>query len=214
MLHATLPVLHARSNDDEPGTFEAVVSTFNTRVKGTFYDQMLKTGCFSRSLRDRGLPACVWAHDWDTPPIGVTFEGEEIAEGLRIRGRFFVADDEDSPKAREVYTAMRAVGGDGRNVLREFSIGFDIVEAEWEVHDEEEVLVITDTHLYEYGPCLVGRNVSRLLDVHGPDRRSEPQTEEQSVLTRFPRPRSTHQHTHRTRVLDLARPRHISPKEA
>lgn len=203
--------LHAAAGGDTPGSFEAVVSTFNTRVEGLFYDQMLKPGCFSRSLTERGLPACVWSHDWDTPPIGVTTEASETPEGLQVKGRLFVADDEDSPLARQVYTAMRATGGDGRHVLREFSIGFDIVEAGWEVHDEDEVLAISEVNLFEYGPCLVGRNVSRLIDVNGHtvDRNATAK----AVLGRFPKPSgapapksSSDRQAHR-RLL-MARPRH------
>lgn len=212
MNHGRFPLAHFHALDDEEGagTFEAVVSTFNTRVEGLFYDQMLKPGCFARSLRERGLPAAVWSHDWDTPPIGATLEARETEEGLHVKGRLFVADGEDSPMAKQVYTAMRAKGGDGRHVLREFSIGFDIVEAGWEVHDEDELLAIADVNLFEYGPTLVGRNVSRLVEVASANGRRSTEAPD-PVLARFPRPSAPNQHARR--VLDLARPRHTTPKE-
>ena len=194
------PEIHAGGEDASPGTFEALASTFNTTVKGLFYDQMLKPGCFARSLTENGYPACVWSHDWDTPPIGATLDVAETTEGLRIKARLFVGDGEVSPMAQQVYTAMKATGGDGRPTLREFSIGFEIVEAEWEVHEEEEVLAISDVNLIEFGPCLKGRNTSHLIQVNGADAPDDP------VLARFPR---RQQECSGYRALKLAQPRRI-----
>lgn len=185
---APLREIHAATGEDaRPGEFEAVASTFNTVVEGVFYDQVLKPGCFSRSLGERGYPPVVWSHDWDTPPIGETLSAKETAEGLHVRGRLFVAEDEHSPRAREVWTAMRASQGDGRPALQEFSIGFAIRDAEWEVHDGDEVLAIADVDLHEYGPCLVGRNRSRLIAVHSAGHSADADP----VLRRFGRPPST-----------------------
>lgn len=193
------PEFHADAGES-PGMFEAVASTFNTPVKGLFYDQVLKPGCFARTLSEHGLPALVWSHDWDTPPIGVTLSAEETSEGLQATARLFVDEGEDSPVARQVWTAMKAKGGDGRPALREFSIGFNIVEADWEVHNEEEILAIHDVDLIEFGPCLRGRNVSRLIDVHGASASDDP------ILARFPRHKSE---SAAVRALKLAQPRRI-----
>lgn len=178
------------------GTFSAIVSTFNTRVEGMMFDQMLKPGCFTRSLAENGFPACVWSHEWDTPPIGATLAAEETGEGLYVEGRLFI---ESSPLAAQVYTAMTEKNGDGRPVLREFSIGFEIAEADWEIHDEDEVLAISDTNLVEFGPCLKGRNVSRLIEVNGAAAPADP------TLARFPR----RQESPEVRALKLALPRHF-----
>lgn len=216
MNHGSFPLahFHALSDDAQQGEFEAVVSTFNTPVEGIFYDQILRPGCFTRTLAERGYPAIVWSHEWDTPPIGQALEAKETEEGLQIRGRLFVADGEDHPIARQVYTAMRAQGGDSRNVLREFSIGFEIVEAEWEVHDEDEVLAIKDLHLFECGPCLVGRNVSRLIEVaSAEDRRQVAEEKSDPVLARFPRPARQAGPAEQFRELATARPGHVAHKE-
>lgn len=194
-----LPEFHA-DGEEADGTFEAIVSTFNTRVKGMFYDQMLKPECFSRSLSENGYPSCVWSHDWDTPPIGSTLLAEEVGEGLRAKAKLFIDEKFASPLARQVYAAMQARNGDGRPVLREFSIGFEIVEAEWEIHDEDEVLAITDVNLIEFGPCLKGRNISRLIEVNGASAPEDP------VLARFPR---RHKESTEIRALKLAQPRRI-----
>lgn len=218
---ASFPVrqFHALEGDGvEPGTFEAIVSTFNTRVERIFYDQMLKPGCFARTLKERGLPACVWSHGWDVPPIGRTLEAKEIDEGLYVKGQLFVGDQDDHEVARQVWTAMRAQGGDEQYVLREFSIGFDVVDAAMTIVDEDEVLEITDVELYEYGPCLVGANVSRLLTVNSAGREAtDPDSD--PIWQRFGRPEQHKKDTPsdllaRRRELDLARPRHITPKEA
>lgn len=218
---ASFPVrqFHAITGEGvDPGTFEALVSTFNTRVERFFYDQVLKPGCFTRTLKERGLPACIWSHGWDTPPIGRTLEAKETADGLYVKGQLFVGPDDDHEIARQVWTAMRAQGGDDQYVLREFSIGFDVVDASMTIVDEDEVLEITDVELFEYGPCLVGANVSRLLTVNSAGRETtDPDSD--PVWQRFGRPEKTkHQPSDelhaRRRVLDTARPRHISPKEA
>ena len=194
------PEVHAEIEGEDAGTFEAIVSTFNTKVKGLFYDQMLKPECFTRTLTENGYPPCVWSHDWDTPPIGATLKAEQQTEGLYAKSRLFIAEGEFSPLAQQVHTAMTAKNGDGRPVLREFSIGFEIVEAEWEVHDEEEVLAISDVNLIEFGPCLKGRNVSRLIQVNGASASDDP------VLARFPR---RQQECSEFRALKLAQPRRI-----
>lgn len=214
--YAQMPVseLHAVTDaEGDPGTFEAAVSTFNTRVQGLFFDQRLKDGCFDESIAE-GFPACVWSHDWDTPPIGACLSISQDGSDLLNRTRLFVGEGEESPVARQVYTAMTARGGDGRNVLREFSIGFRIVDAEWAVEDEEEVLDITKANLWEYGPCLVGRNVNRLIGVQsaggsGARFASVPDPALDPILQRFPRPsgRASGEQLARKREVLLARPR-------
>lgn len=215
-LVAHLPAqLHAvDAEGEQPGTFTAVVSTFNTIVEGLFYDQMLKPGCFSKSIGERGFPSCVWDHEWSTPPIGECLSAGETVEGAETKTRLFIGDDEHSDRAREVYTAMRAKNGDGRNVLREFSIGFRIVEADWEVHDEREVLAISEVIWWEYGPTLVGRNSSRLVDMHSAGQRAgtPPAADTDPVLQQFGAPpsgaRKPSPDAHaRVRALQLARPR-------
>ena len=195
--YAQLPVAELHTPDDAAaGTFDAAVSTFNVRVAGLFYDQRLRDGCFDDSIAD-GYPACVWSHDWETPPIGACQSIQQQGDDLLARTRLFVADGKDSPVARQVYTAMCATGGDGRNVLREFSIGFRIIDAEWAVEDEEEILDITSARLWEYGPCLVGRNTNRLIGVQslgaeaGARFSSPADPAADPILHRFPRPSSS-----------------------
>lgn len=167
----TLPLADLKAAGDGlgPGEFRALVAVFGN-IDST--GDRIRPGAFARTLRPppegRGLPPIVWAHDWDTPPIGTTLAAEETDRGLELHGRLLVADDEDHPQARAVYAAMKAQGGDGRPPLREFSFGFRVLESEWvteQVDDlEVEVRELIDIELFEAGPVLVGANSATRLD--------------------------------------------------
>lgn len=160
------PVAHVKAltEDDEPGTFEAIVAVFGNVDR---YGDRIEPGAFKNSLSEQGLPPIVWSHDWQTPPIGAPMAAEERSEGLYVKGRLFT---EENDRAREVYAAMKATGGDGRPPLREFSFAYDIVTAGWEVEDEEEIFSLKELELIEVGPCLKGVNPdTRLIGVKGAD---------------------------------------------
>lgn len=144
---------------DEPaGTFEAIVAVFGNVDRG---GDIVEPGAFRKTLSPRagrGLPPIVWSHNWDTPPIGVTTEAEETEKGLRIKGRLFVGEGEDSPVARQVYTAMKAKDGRGKSPLREFSFGYAATEVGFKDVDGQEVRLIKSLDLFEVGPTLVGMN--------------------------------------------------------
>lgn len=191
-----LSELKAIADGDEAGTFEAVVAVFGNVDRGG--DRIVK-GAFSRTLEERGLPPIVWSHEWGVPPIGVVKEATETDEGLLIKGRLFVGDDEDHPMARQVYTAMRAQDGKGKAPLREFSFGYEVHSSEEITEDGEEIRVLKDLELFEVGPTLVGMNPeTRLLAVKGdvtlsptpqtndkPDPKDEPSEEDAARITRL-----------------------------
>lgn len=158
--------IKALTDEDEPGTFEAIVSVFGNVDR---YGDRVEPGAFKGSL-GKGLPPIVWSHLWDVAPVGTTLAAEETDEGLYVKGRLLVADGEDHEVARQVWAAMKAVGGDGRPPLREFSFAYDIVTASWEVEDEEEFFSLKELELIEVGPCLKGVNPdTRLIGVKGAD---------------------------------------------
>lgn len=150
-----LTELKAVADTDEPGTFEAVVAVFGNVDRGG--DRILP-GAFKRTLKERGLPPVVWSHNWDVPPIGVVQEAAETDEGLQIKGRLFVADDEDHAIARQVYAAMKAQDGNGAAPLREFSFGYETRGSNSVEEDGDEIRELTDLELFEVGPTLVGMN--------------------------------------------------------
>lgn len=158
--------IKALADADEPGTFEALVSIFGNVDRQM---EIVAAGAFKDSLSE-GLPAIVWSHDWLTPPIGVCLEARETDEGLLVKARLFVADDEDHDLARKVHAAMRSKGGDGRSPLREFSIGYRVLTERYEDRDGQQVVVLEKLDLIECGPCLRGANTeTRLVGVKALD---------------------------------------------
>lgn len=159
--------LKAVNGSDEPGTFEAIVAVFGNVDRGK---DRVERGAFKRSLAERGMPPVVWSHNWDIPPIGVVTEAVENNEGLRIKGRLFVGEGEDHPVARQVYTAMKSSGGDGKSPLREFSFGYEVRDSEVKTEDGEEIRVLKDVDLFEVGPTLMGMNpATRLVGIKSED---------------------------------------------
>jgi HK97 family phage prohead protease len=162
------------------GRFEAIVSVFgNVDSVG---DRMMP-GSFVRTLKappeGRGFPPIVWSHLWGVVPIGASMRAEEQfgvetplgkIDGLFIEGQLLV---DDHQTAREVYAAMRTLGGDGLPPLREFSFGYRVVKAEFvsetptlEDGTEGEPIEIRDIYdvdLFEVGPTLVGMNDATAL---------------------------------------------------
>lgn len=177
----------AIEDDDQVGTFEAIVSVFGNIdsygdmvVKGAFADFL--TGC-----KTSGYPPVVWTHQWGTVPIGVTLEMAETDEGLYAKGRLFIDGDsgEDHEIARQVYTAMRAQDPFGQSALREFSFGYDLIEyTSKQTEDDGYYWELEKLDVIEYGPCLKGANdQTRLVGVKSdapPDgrvRRDHPKTD-------------------------------------
>jgi HK97 family phage prohead protease len=147
--------LKAVADADAPGTFEAIVSVFGNVDQG---GDIVEKGAFKKSLETRGLPPIVWSHEWHTPPIGVTLKAEERDEGLYIKGRLFVGENEDSPVARAVYTAMRSEDGNGKAALREFSFGYQAVDYEMEKAGDAQIRRLKEVDIFEAGPTLMGMN--------------------------------------------------------
>lgn len=191
----SFPIVHFKALGDEaggtgeaaPGTYEALVAMFgNIDSHG---DRMVK-GFFADTLKappaGRGLPPIVWSHDWLTPPIGASEEAREVdrAEAEELAGkklpadvtgalykrdRLFIGEGDDHPIARQVWTGMKNVGGDGLPVLREFSFGYRTTDHDWEEIDvdlldeslkwtEGDIRLLLKGLLFETGPTLVGSN--------------------------------------------------------
>jgi HK97 family phage prohead protease len=172
----SFPVAHfkALKSSDAPGTFEAIVAVFDNIDS---YGDRIRSGAFTRTLDERGLPPIVWSHDWLTPPIGASLDAGErsasgdLPAGLWVKGRLLVYQTAgaDHAVARQVWAAMTAAGGDGRPPLKEFSFGFRTRKAQWVEEDPDtlpadaqwtggEIRDLLDLDLYEVGPTLVGAN--------------------------------------------------------
>jgi uncharacterized protein len=167
----SFPIAHLKALEanEQDGTFEAVTSIFGNTDR---YDDRVFQGAFVDDLA-KGFAPCVWTHQWGTVPIGVTLDmyeidrkqltqllpdiefGPEVTGGLYGKAQLLV-DAHDV--ARQVYAAMKTVGGDGRPALREFSFAYDIITGGWEVENEEEYYALRQLSLIEWGPCLKGVN--------------------------------------------------------
>ena len=107
---------------------------------------------------------------WNQPPIGVTVDIKEVEQGVYAKGRLFVGEGEDSPLARQVWTALKAVDGRGAAGIDEFSYYFEPIDGGIEDRDGERVYVIRKATMGEWGPCLKGVNPeTALLSVKAQD---------------------------------------------
>jgi HK97 family phage prohead protease len=197
--------------DDGPGTFRAIVSVFGTPDMGK---DIVERGAFKDTLQTRGLPPIVWSHQWDIPPIGATLKAEERQEGLYIKGRLFVGEDEDSPVARAVYTAMKAKDGNGSSPLREFSFGYEAKDVEFKEIDGEQHRILKRVDLFEAGPTLVGMHPdTRLMGVKAladaiQELQQPPAAKEEPNDKPDPKPEMGEEETARINRLLAQHPRH------
>ena len=172
MLETRAPITQFKAFDAEegeaPGTFEAIIAVFDNV---DLYGDVVEKGAFAESLAE-GWPKLIWSHRWNEPPIGVTLAIEERDQGVYAKGRLFVGEGEDSPLARQVWTAMKAVDGKGAAGVDEFSYAWMPIDYGHEVRDGEDVWAIRKASITEWGPCLKGVNPeTELLTVKGLERR-------------------------------------------
>lgn len=152
----SFPVAEVKTAKGAKGEFEALVSVFgNIDIVA---DRVAK-GAFAKAIKEQPPPPVVWSHQWQEPPVGETLSWTETSDGLVVKSRLFVGEDDDHPTARAVYTAMKS------GALREFSFAYDIEEAE---HLEVEGMKVRELRsifpVHEVGPCLRGVNTeTRLL---------------------------------------------------
>jgi len=122
------------------GVVEAYVSIFdNVDLVG----DIIRRGAFSESLNAK-MPKGVWMHNWDEP-IAKTLTAYEDDKGLFIRGQFNL----ETQRGKEAYSDIKF------GIIDEFSIGFKILDYEW---DEQDNRIIKKVKLYEWSPVLAGAN--------------------------------------------------------
>jgi HK97 family phage prohead protease len=122
------------------GIIEAYVSIFdNIDLVG----DIIRRGAFSESLNNK-LPKGVWMHNWDEP-IAKTIKAYEDEKGLFIQGQFNL----ETQRGKEAYSDIKF------GIIDEFSIGFKILDYEW---DDKDNRIIKKVKLYEWSPVLAGAN--------------------------------------------------------
>lgn len=168
MERKSFAVAEVKADPQSKGEFSALVSVYNNvdsvgdRVLDGFFDDALA----------KGFPAVVWSHNWGTVPIGATMAAKSVydvetwdgrkIDGLQVDGKLLI---EDHATAREVWAAMKTLGGDGRPPLRQFSFAYEVAEAKTVDDDDFEPIgpghvrdLVKAKDVFEVGPTLLGAN--------------------------------------------------------
>lgn len=122
----------------DTGEFEGYGSVFG--VKDSYSDIVVK-GAFEKSLAnwsEKGsMPAMLWQHKMDEP-IGVYTEMKEDENGLYIKGRLLIDDDD---LAKRAHAHMKA------GSLSGLSIGYSLNEYDYD--KEKDAFILKDIDLWE-----------------------------------------------------------------
>ena len=78
-------------------------------------------GAFKKSLEEHGLPALLWNHKMDDPPLGVVIDAKEHRRGLWVKCEL--------PKDDQ-FVAGRVIPQIKRRGLRGMSIGYKVIDKE------------------------------------------------------------------------------------
>ncbi len=162
--YAAFPISSVKADDDEAGTFEAIVAVFgNVDFAG---DRIIE-GAFANSIerwKASGDPIpVIWSHQWHDPaayigtvdpaniaelPAGSDELPESIREfgGLRIKADL---DTEDTNGAK-VSKLLKS------RTVREFSFAYDVLEEA--KNEDDNINELLDVDLIEVGPTLKGAN--------------------------------------------------------
>lgn len=150
--------------DAQKGILKAYVSIFNNV---DFGGDIIKQGAFAESLKSK-LPKGVWAHNWDVP-IAKTLVAREDEKGLYIEAQFNL----DTQRGREAYSDIKF------GIIDEFSIGFMILDREWDEHGNR---IIKKAKLIEWSPVLAGMNPdTEVVDIKSTKKPEEKKTEEKKI---------------------------------
>lgn len=82
------------------------------------YGDVVESGAFKRSLKERGLPVMLWQHD-SANPIGVWKTAKEQDGGLMLRGQLNL----EVQKGKEAYALLK------QGALKGLSIGFRTIKS-------------------------------------------------------------------------------------
>jgi HK97 family phage prohead protease len=128
---------------DTTGAFEAVFATLNVKDRD---GDVIVPGAI-----EAGKEVLVMAqHRWNDLPIGkarIYEEGDELI----ARGKFFV----DTPQGAASYATAKNVGD-----LQEWSFGFNVLDAEPGMVDEQRVTILKQLDVFEVSPVMIGAGVN------------------------------------------------------
>jgi HK97 family phage prohead protease len=140
--HAATKFVFSEDADDT-GAFEAVFATLNVKDRD---GDVIVPGAI-----EAGKEVLVMAqHRWNDLPIGkarIYEEGDELI----ARGKFFV----DTPQGAASYATAKNVGD-----LQEWSFGFNVLDAEPGMVDEQRVTILKQLDVFEVSPVMIGAGVN------------------------------------------------------
>jgi HK97 family phage prohead protease len=152
MKHKSFPASLKAAGDD--GVIEAIVSVFGNVDS---YNERVRQWFFASSLA-KGMPKCVWMHDW-SKPIAKTIDAKELAPGdpmlpaeLSLLGGLYVKWQFH----KEIADSWQAYLKIKEGYIDEYSIGYKLTK--WETDEKTGIMDLLDCDLYEAGPVLVGAN--------------------------------------------------------
>lgn len=143
--------LKARVKDDgEQGQVSAVIATFGVVDAD---GDIIEPGTFTSGQQ---VPMA-WAHDWSRLVGKGAIQVTNTA--AIFDGAFFM----DTQAGQEAYKTVKAMGD-----LQEWSWGFRVLDASYEMRDEQYIRIIKKAEVYEVSPVLKGAGVGTFtLDLKG-----------------------------------------------
>lgn len=133
------------------GQFTALVAVFGNEdlggdvvLPGAFRDSLTKWASAGDSI------PVIWSHQWNDPfaHIGWCMSAEETADGLQVTAQL----DLSNPTGAQVFKLLQ------QRRVKEFSFGYDILDAGYVTKDGSEVFELRTLDILEVGPTLKGMN--------------------------------------------------------
>lgn len=134
---------NTRSENEEQNTsIEGYAAVFNSKTRiGSYFDEVIEPGAFSRSLSENGDVRALFNHDWNNV-LGRTKSGtltlKEDDKGLN-----FNVELPNTSVARDLSESM------ARGDINQCSFGFFVTDEEWDYSVEPALRTIKEVELFE-----------------------------------------------------------------
>lgn len=134
---------NTRSENEEQNTsIEGYAAVFNSKTRiGSYFDEVIEPGAFSRSLSENGDVRALFNHDWNNV-LGRTKSGtltlKEDEKGLN-----FNVELPNTSVARDLSESM------ARGDINQCSFGFFVTDEEWDYSVEPALRTIKEVELFE-----------------------------------------------------------------
>ena len=147
------------SDDEEPGTFEAYISTFKNIDRQR---DIVMPNAFDRTLKEtRGKLPVLMGHQMGRI-VGFGISAETDSKGLKVRGQFTL----DSDEGKNAYATAKHAAKLKHSLG--MSIGYAIPEGGAEYDEKRAVRKLHDIDLLEYSiACVPANDRAQMLGVKG-----------------------------------------------